>query len=73
MTAALVGLACALLGLVLLQSGAFDGFTKYLNTQVFAALAGKREHIDSSLEPIPQYLSGNHFANRQFQSASRGD
>ena len=50
MSAALVGLVCAVLGLVSLQAGALECFTKYLHTQVFAALAGERaERITSSL------------------------
>jgi hypothetical protein len=50
MNAALVGLVCGLLGLVFLQAGALESFTKYLHVQVFAALAGDRsERITSSL------------------------
>ena len=49
MNAALLGLFCALLGLVFLQPGALEGFTKYLHIQVLASLAGERERITSSL------------------------
>jgi hypothetical protein len=49
MNAALIGLVGAMLGLLFLQAGALEGFTKYLHVQVFAALAGQRELTASSL------------------------
>ncbi len=49
MNAALLGLFCIALGFALLPPGALEGFARYLQVQVFAAVSGQREHIDSTL------------------------
>jgi 4-amino-4-deoxy-L-arabinose transferase-like glycosyltransferase len=47
--AVLIGLFCIALGFALLPAGALEGFATYLRVQVFAAVAGQREHTESAL------------------------
>lgn len=47
--AILIGFFLAALGFALMPPDALEGFAKYLQTQVFAAVAGRREHVTSAL------------------------